>query len=90
MPIRLTGAGDLTVAGRVAATHQMILDARAVQRLPFENIVSAVRAVRVPGRQPLFQTLFNFVDGDDSLPDIDGLTLAPLSSLRAGQSSSSC
>lgn len=84
VPIRLTGVGDLTVAGRVAATHKAILDARAVQRLPFENIVSAVRAGRVPGRQPLFQTLFNFVDGDDSLPDIDGLTLAPLSWLRAG------
>lgn len=84
VPIRLTGVGDLTVAGRVAATHEAILDARAVQRLPFENIVSAVRAGRVPGRQPLFQTLFNFVDGDDSLPDIDGLTLEPLSWLRAG------
>ncbi|KIF77587.1 hypothetical protein QR77_34615 [Streptomyces sp. 150FB] len=84
VPIRLTGAGDLTVTGRVAATHQAILDARAVQRLPFENIVSAVRAVRVPGRQPLFQTLFNFVDGDEGLPDLDGLTLAPLSWLRAG------
>ncbi|MGW1876261.1 condensation domain-containing protein [Streptomyces sp. NPDC001975] len=84
VPIRLTGVGDLTVAGRVQATHQAILDARAVQRLPFENIVSAVRAVRVPGRQPLFQTLFNFVDGDDRLPDIDGLTLAQLNWLRAG------
>ncbi|MGW2891940.1 condensation domain-containing protein [Streptomyces griseoruber] len=84
VPIRLTGAGDLTVADRVAATHQAILDARAVQRLPFENIVSAVRATRVPGRQPLFQTLFNFVDGDDGLPDLDGLTLAPLNWLRAG------
>ncbi|MEH0468082.1 condensation domain-containing protein [Streptomyces sp. B21-097] len=84
VPIRLTGVGDLTVADRVAATHQAILDARAVQRLPFENIVSAVRAVRVPGRQPLFQTLFNFVDGDDGLPDIDGLDLAQLSWFRAG------
>ncbi|WP_046728621.1 condensation domain-containing protein [Streptomyces humi] len=84
VPIRLTGAGDLTVAGRVAATHQAILDARAVQRLPFENIVSAVRAVRVPGRQPLFQTLFNFVDGDDGLPDLDGLSLTQLNWLRSG------
>ncbi|MEU5365875.1 condensation domain-containing protein [Streptomyces sp. NPDC005925] len=84
VPIRLTGAGDLTVAGRVAATHHAILDARAVQRLPFENIVSAVRAVRVPGRQPLFQTLFNFVDGDDGLPGIDGLALTQLNWLRSG------
>jgi non-ribosomal peptide synthase protein (TIGR01720 family) len=84
LPIRLTGSGDLAVADRVAATHQAILDARSVQRLPFENIFSAVRAGRVPGRHPLFQTLFNFVDGGDDLPDIDGLTLTPLRWLRAG------
>ncbi|MDY0814511.1 condensation domain-containing protein, partial [Kitasatospora purpeofusca] len=84
VPIRLAGSGELTVAGRVAATHQAILDARSVQRLPFENIVSAVRAARVPGRQPLFQTLFNFVDGDDSLPAFDGFTPTQLTWLRAG------
>jgi non-ribosomal peptide synthase protein (TIGR01720 family) len=84
VPIRLTGAGELTVADRVAATHQAILQARAAQRLPFEHIISAARAVRVPGRQPLFQTLFNFVDGDGGLPEIDGLTLTQLGWLRAG------
>ncbi|WP_406088415.1 condensation domain-containing protein [Kitasatospora purpeofusca] len=84
VPIRLAGSGELTVADRVAATHRAILDARSVQRMPFENIVSAVRAARAPGRQPLFQTLFNFVDGDDSLPAFDGFTPTQLTWLRAG------
>ncbi|MGH3379729.1 MAG: condensation domain-containing protein, partial [Actinoallomurus sp.] len=77
LPIRLTVEPDLPIPNLVRATHQAILDSRALQRLPFENIVSAVRASRVAHHHPLFQTVVNFVDGDDETLNLTGLTVTP-------------
>ncbi|WP_394836402.1 amino acid adenylation domain-containing protein [Pendulispora rubella] len=56
--------------GRVRATT---LDAYAHQDLPFEQVVDAVRAPRIPGRHPLVQTLFVMQNTPSSDLELPGL-----------------
>ncbi len=53
-----------------------MLEAQDHQDLPFEQVVEIVRPARSLAHAPLFQTTLNWLAGDTSLPDMDGLSLA--------------
>ena len=55
--LRADLSGDPTVAQCVARAARTVLDAVTHQALPFDEVVKAVGAPRVPGRNPLFQAM---------------------------------
>ncbi|WP_394842177.1 amino acid adenylation domain-containing protein [Pendulispora brunnea] len=56
--LRTDLGGAPTFRELLARVRETTLEAYAHQELPFEQVVDAVRAPRVPGRHPLVQTLF--------------------------------
>jgi natural product biosynthesis luciferase-like monooxygenase protein len=70
-------------------TRRTVRDAEAHQSFPFSLMVERLHPPRIPGRSPIFQTLFGFYDaegypmlplffGNDSKVDLGGLQLQSL------------
>ena len=78
LPVRLDVDLDLPLADLVRGVHRCVSASRALQEVPLSDIVDAVRPARVPGHNPLFQAVFNFIEGDDEPPALTGLALTPL------------
>ena len=66
LAIRLSVAGDPTVAELLAQVKQHTLGAYAHQDLPFEQIVEAVNPRRSQSHAPLFQTMLTMNNTPDS------------------------
>ncbi|HSK77697.1 MAG TPA: amino acid adenylation domain-containing protein, partial [Thermoanaerobaculia bacterium] len=63
----LTGDPDFrTLLGRA---REVSLETYAHQDMPFERLVQELRPERQPGRNPLFQVMFNFHDA--AIPDLE-------------------
>jgi myxalamid-type nonribosomal peptide synthetase MxaA len=64
----------------VGRTSRRVLEALDHQDLPTDQIVEVVKPERVPGRHPLFQTMFIFQNEDErgARPDLDGCTVTPI------------
>ncbi|MFE3602198.1 amino acid adenylation domain-containing protein [Streptomyces sp. NPDC059142] len=69
--LRGVRAGAATFAGLLARTRQTALDAYAHQDVPFDVLVDATGARRVPGRNPLFQAFLS-VEGFTEHPVVLG------------------
>ncbi len=54
-------SGDPTLRGIVGRTRDTVLDAFAHQELPIERLVEALNPPRSRSRNPLFQTMINFI-----------------------------
>jgi amino acid adenylation domain-containing protein len=59
---RLDLTGDPSFAELLQRTRSLAMEAYRNAELPIERVVEALRPRRDPGRTPLFQVLFNFID----------------------------
>ncbi len=75
--LRADLAGRPSFREHLARVRELALSTYTHQDMPFERLVQELRFERRPGRNPLFQLMFNFHDAP--LPDFDfaGLTLFP-------------
>jgi amino acid adenylation domain-containing protein len=62
--LRTSVSGDPTFRELVRRCHDTVLDATAHQDVPFGLVVDALKPVRVPGRNPLFQIGFSLATGE--------------------------
>ncbi|WP_212750713.1 non-ribosomal peptide synthetase [Pseudoalteromonas aurantia] len=58
VPMRCQLKSDLSIAELIGQVHQLNLDAKRYQMLPFEQIVGLANVVRDASRHPLFQAFF--------------------------------
>ncbi|MEO4048127.1 amino acid adenylation domain-containing protein [Pseudomonas sp. CAU 1711] len=71
--------GPLPFEQLLATVHSTHLDAQAHQQLPFERLVEVLQPQRDLAHAPLFQVLFNLVDGKTSrLPQLPGLVVSEI------------
>jgi non-ribosomal peptide synthase protein (TIGR01720 family) len=76
--LRVDVGGRASFRQLVRRAHATALDAYQHQRLPFANVVEALRLPRDPSRHPLFSCVLNVVDLPDELPQFAGLESAPV------------
>jgi non-ribosomal peptide synthase protein (TIGR01720 family) len=76
LAFRIDLGGRPTFRQLLRRTHTTALDAYNHQRLPFANVVEALRLPRDPSRHPLFSCVFNVLDLPDELPRFGGLEAA--------------
>ncbi|MBM0137263.1 non-ribosomal peptide synthetase [Pseudomonas cannabina] len=76
LAVRIDTSSAATGDALLAQVRTRVLEAQDHQDLPFEQVVEIVRPARSLAHAPLFQTTLNWLAGDTSLPDMDGLSLA--------------
>lgn len=74
--LQLEHAAD--IASLVQQAHQQVLQARAQQDLPFEQLLDLLQLPRDPSRHPLFQVMFSYDSTDLQRELPTGLPLRPL------------
>ncbi|HSF41083.1 MAG TPA: amino acid adenylation domain-containing protein, partial [Thermoanaerobaculia bacterium] len=62
-------AGDPDFRTLLGRSREVSLETYAHQDMPFERLVQELRPERQPGRNPLFQVMFNFHDA--AIPDLE-------------------
>ncbi|MFC9429736.1 amino acid adenylation domain-containing protein [Streptomyces sp. NPDC056987] len=78
--LRSTTAGTETFGGLLSRTRRTALDAYAHQDVPFDVLVDAAGARRVPGRNPLFQAFLSvegFTEHPVALGGVPGEEITP-------------
>ena len=78
VPVRARLDDDPSFAALLARSREAVLDALAHQALPFERVVDAVAAARVPGRLPLVQVTFAMERRPGACVALDGLDASPV------------
>ncbi|WP_122386926.1 non-ribosomal peptide synthetase [Pseudomonas syringae group genomosp. 7] len=76
LAVRIDTASAPTGDTLLAQVRARVLEAQDHQDLPFEQVVEIVRPTRSLAHSPLFQTTLNWLAGESSLPDMDGLSLS--------------
>ncbi|EGH09040.1 non-ribosomal peptide synthetase SyfB, partial [Pseudomonas amygdali pv. morsprunorum str. M302280] len=76
LAVRIDTSSAETGEALLAQVRTRVLEAQDHQDLPFEQVVEIVRPERSLAHAPLFQTTLNWLAGDSSLPQMDGLSLA--------------
>ncbi|SOS20803.1 non-ribosomal peptide synthetase [Pseudomonas cerasi] len=76
LAIRIDTASAPTGEALLAQVRTRVLEAQDHQDLPFEQVVEIVRPTRSLAHGPLFQTTLNWLAGETTLPEMDGLLLA--------------
>ncbi|WP_080378331.1 non-ribosomal peptide synthetase [Pseudomonas syringae] len=76
LAVRIDTSSAATGDALLAQVRTRVLEAQDHQDLPFEQVVEIVRPARSLAHAPLFQTTLNWLAGDTSLPEMDGLSLA--------------
>ena len=71
--LRLSCADDPSFSTLLSRARQVALEAYAHQDLPFDQLVEVLAPPRVPGRQPLFQTMLVLHNEALAQPRFDGL-----------------
>ncbi len=73
--LRTSVDGDLPFHRLLSGVRREVRETQGHQDLPFEKVVEAVSPQRDPGRNPLFQTMFNFHDAPLEELEFPGLEL---------------
>ena len=77
LALRADLAGAPSFRELLGRVRELALDVHARQDLPFELLVRALRVERRPGRNPVFQWMFNFHDSPVPESRFDGLEIVP-------------
>ncbi|RMQ40246.1 Non-ribosomal peptide synthetase SyfB, partial [Pseudomonas cichorii] len=78
LAVRIDTSGAPTGEALLTQVRKRVLEAQDHQDLPFEQVVEIVRPERSLAHAPLFQTTLNWLAGKGSVPDMDGLLVAPV------------
>lgn len=78
--LRSTYDKEITIREALESTKQCVMEALENQDLPTDVITKAVKPPRVPGRQPLFQTMFVFQREDEGTPklELEQVSVSPI------------
>jgi amino acid adenylation domain-containing protein len=84
LPLRADLSGDPSVASLLQRTRELCLDAFANQDVPFEKVVEEIGPTREPGRNPIFDILFNIADSSDRMLTLSGCEITKLARVDPG------
>lgn len=76
LPIRSYPKGELAFHQFVLEIRQSVLHALEHQNVQIETIIHSLQLKRDSGRQPLFDTVFNYRNADECVVELDGNKLA--------------
>jgi amino acid adenylation domain-containing protein len=76
LPLRVDLTGNPTFRALLDRVKQVTLGAYAHQELPLDKIVEVLHSDREGERPPLFQIVFNMMDGQPETIELPGLTLS--------------
>ncbi len=71
-------AGNPSFREMMGRVRRAVFGAFAHQAVPLERLVEELKISRVPGRNPLFQTVFQFLAAPMANPELAGLRVTPL------------
>jgi len=69
IPLRMRLGGDPDLGTLLKRTQSTLLRSLENQGTPFQKLVKAINPTRMPGMNPLFQTMFSF--HDSAVPDLN-------------------
>lgn len=77
LPLRMANDPATTLAAMARACHKSFLAALGHQAYPLETLIASLDLPRDTSRNPLFDTMFIYEDGNDRVYRMDGLECAP-------------
>ena len=80
LALRSDLSGDPSFTTLLQRVREACLDAYAQQEMPFEKIVEELRPPRDPGRNPIFDIIFNIADISERVLALSGCEVAKLAS----------
>jgi amino acid adenylation domain-containing protein len=78
LPLRCDLAGDPNFVTLLQRVREICLDAYTNQDVPFEKIVEEIKPRREPGRNPVFDILFNIADYSERILTLAGCEVTKL------------
>src|SRR5215210_5592379 len=76
LAIRVNLSGDPTFRELIGRVRSVLLGAFTHQDMPFEKLLEALQPARQPGRAPLFQVVFNYLQAPAPDIELPGLTVS--------------
>ncbi|HVK94787.1 MAG TPA: amino acid adenylation domain-containing protein [Noviherbaspirillum sp.] len=77
LPLRMRAAPQEPLAACARACHKSFLNALSHQAYPLETLIASLDLPRDTSRNPLFDTMFIYEDGNDRVYRMSGLDCAP-------------
>jgi amino acid adenylation domain-containing protein len=82
LPLRMRGDAARPLADAARAAHRLFLQALEHQAHPLEALIAALPLPRDTSRNPLFDTMFIYEDGNERVYRMPGLACAPAAVAR--------
>ncbi|MEC4723477.1 aminotransferase class III-fold pyridoxal phosphate-dependent enzyme, partial [Noviherbaspirillum sp. CPCC 100848] len=77
LPLRMRSTPNESLAASARACHKSFLEALGHQAYPLEALIASLELPRDTSRNPLFDTMFIYEDGNDRVYRMAGLECAP-------------
>jgi amino acid adenylation domain-containing protein len=84
LPLRANLSGDPNFLTLLQRARELCLDAYTNQDVPFEKIVEEIKPRREPGRNPIFDILFNIADTSERILSLTGCEVTKLARVDPG------
>jgi pristinamycin I synthase 3 and 4 len=78
LPVRIDVSGRPSFRELLRRAREVSLGAQAHQDLPFERLVEELQPVRDPGRSPLFQAGFDYINTAQQALELPGIALSAI------------
>ena len=78
LPLHTDLSGDPIFVTSLQRVRELCLDAYTNQDVPFDKIVEEIKPPREPGRNPIFDILFNFADTSERVLTLAGCEVTKL------------
>lgn len=84
LPLRCDLSGEPSFVTLLQRVRELCLDAFTNQDVPFDKIVEAIKPRREPGRNPIFDILFNVADTSERILTLAGCEVTKLAQVNPG------